>query len=69
MSQSHRVLMKKYNNWDNLLLYFTQPFYKVAIVGKSVNEKTKTVDKRYLTSPIFTGSIAESSFLFLKTDI
>ena len=49
-----------------LLLFFTQPIYEVAIVGKSVNEKRKSFNKHYLSNVIFAGSENESSLPLLK---
>lgn len=55
-----------YSNWARLLLNFTQPFYEVAIVGKSVDEKRKAFSKHYLPNVIFAGSATESSLPLLK---
>jgi uncharacterized protein len=55
-----------YSNWGMLLLYFTQPFYEVAIVGKSVDEKYIDFQKHYLPNVIFAGSAAQSSLPLLK---
>jgi uncharacterized protein YyaL (SSP411 family) len=55
-----------YSNWAMLLLNFTQPFYEVTIVGKSVDEKRKIFNKHYLPNKIFAGSTTESSLPLLK---
>lgn len=55
-----------YSNWAILLLHFTQPFYEIVIVGKSVDEKRKAFDKHFLPNTIFAGNEAESSLPLLK---
>ncbi len=55
-----------YSNWAMLHLYFTQPFYEVAIVGNSVDEKRKSFNKHYLPNVIFAGCKSESSLPLLK---
>jgi len=55
-----------YSNWAMLLLHFTQPYYEVAIVGKSVDEKRKALNKHYLPNKIFAGSAGESTLPLLK---
>lgn len=55
-----------YSNWAMLLLHFTQSFYEVAIVGKSVDEKRKAFHKHYLPNRIFAGSSIESTLPLLK---
>ena len=55
-----------YSNWAMLLLNFTQSFYEVAIVGKSVDEKRKAFNKHYLPNRIFVGSANESTLPLLK---
>ncbi len=55
-----------YSNWAMLHLYFTQPFYEVAIVGNSVDEKRKSFNKHYLPNVIFAGCKTESSLPLLK---
>jgi uncharacterized protein YyaL (SSP411 family) len=55
-----------YSNWAMLMLYVTQPFYEVAIVGKSVDEKKKTFNKHYFPNRIFVGSAKESNLPLLK---
>ncbi|CAN5409694.1 thioredoxin domain-containing protein [soil metagenome] len=55
-----------YSNWAILLLYFSRPFYELAIVGKSVDEKRKNLNKHYHPNRIFAGSASESSLPLLK---
>jgi uncharacterized protein YyaL (SSP411 family) len=55
-----------YSNWAILLLWFTRPFYELAIVGKSVDEKYRAIQKHYLPNVIFAGSAAQSSLPLLK---
>ena len=55
-----------YSNWAMLMLHFTHPFYEVAIVGKSVNEKRKTFNKQFLPNMIFAGCETESSLPLLR---
>jgi uncharacterized protein YyaL (SSP411 family) len=55
-----------YSNWAILLLNFTQPFYEVAIVGKSVDEKYKAFQKHYFPNVIFAGSATQSTLPLLK---
>ena len=55
-----------YSNWGTLLIWFTKPFYEVAIVGKTVNEKMSSLQKHYLPNVIFAGSSIESSLPLLK---
>ncbi len=55
-----------YSNWAMLLLWFTQPFYEVAIVGKSVDTIYKTFQKHHLPNVIFAASTNESSLPLLK---
>ncbi|MCW3104751.1 MAG: thioredoxin [Bacteroidetes bacterium] len=55
-----------YSNWAVLLLWFTRPFYEIAIVGKFVDEKYMDFQKHYLPNVIFAGSAAPSSLPLLK---
>ncbi len=76
VSMSHRMLNNVldeiigygsgYSNWAMLLLYFSQPFYELAIVGKSVDEKRKSLNKHYNPNRIFAGSVTQSSLPLLK---
>jgi len=55
-----------YSNWALLLSNFCQPFYEIAIVGKSVDEKRKLLNKHYFPNRIFAGSVTENSLPLLK---
>lgn len=55
-----------YSNWAMLLLYLTEPFFEVAIVGKSVDEKRKELQKLPVSNVIFAGSATESVLPLLK---
>lgn len=52
-----------YSNWAILALWIAEPFFEVAIVGKSVNEIQKEFGKHYLPNVIFAGTESD------KTDI
>ncbi|MCW3084605.1 MAG: thioredoxin protein [Bacteroidetes bacterium] len=54
-----------YSNWATLLLYFSAPFYEVAIVGKTVDEKYRSFQKHYLPNVIFAGSATQSTLPLL----
>lgn len=54
-----------YSNWAMLLLNFSTPFHELAIVGKSVDEKRKNLNKHYYPNKIFVGSASESSLPLL----
>jgi len=55
-----------YSNWAMLLLYFTQPFYEVALSGKQADEKRKTFNQHFLPNLIFAGSRTESALPLLN---
>jgi len=55
-----------YSNWGILLLWFIQPFYEIAIVGKAVDEKYRSFQKHYLPNVIFAVSAAQSSLPLLQ---
>lgn len=55
-----------YSNWAMLLLYFSKPFYEIAIVGKTVEEKRKEFNNYYFTNKIFAGSKKSSALPLLK---
>lgn len=55
-----------YSNWAMLMLHLTQPFYEVAIVGKSVHEIRKEFNQHYLSNLIFAGSKTDSSLPLIK---
>lgn len=50
-----------YSNWGILALWLSEPFYEVAIVGKSVNEKNKEFNKHYLPNVIFAGITSDNT--------
>jgi uncharacterized protein YyaL (SSP411 family) len=50
-----------YSNWAILALWLAQPFFEVAIVGKSVNEKQQELKKHYLSNVIFAGTTIEKT--------
>ncbi|MEO6903636.1 MAG: thioredoxin domain-containing protein [Bacteroidia bacterium] len=55
-----------YSNWAMLLIYFSKPFYEIAIVGKTVEEKRKEFNNYYFTNRIFTGCKKSSTLPLLK---
>jgi uncharacterized protein YyaL (SSP411 family) len=55
-----------YSNWAILHCNFCQPFFEIAIVGKSVDEKKKSFNKHYLPNRIFACSATESSLPLIK---
>ena len=55
-----------YSNWAMLLQFFSQPFYEVAIVGKSVDEKRKSLNKYYYPNKIFAMSAETSTLPLLR---
>jgi len=55
-----------YSNWAMLMLNFVSPFYEVAIVGNSVNEKRKQFNEHYLPNRIFAGSKTQSQLPLLE---
>ena len=55
-----------YSNWAMLLLFFTQPFYEVVIVGEQAEEKRKAFKKYHLPNIVFAGSAIESPLPLIK---
>lgn len=55
-----------YSSWAMLMQHFLNPFYEVAIVGKDVNEKRKSLSGRYIPNAIFVGSTSGSTLPFLE---
>ncbi len=55
-----------YSNWGLLHVNFTYPFYEVAIVGNSVDEKRSEFSGHYLPNRIFAGSRSPSSLPLLE---
>ena len=55
-----------YSNWGILMMDVVSPFYEIAIVGKSVNEKRAELSKHYIPHSIFAGSDKESELPLLS---
>lgn len=55
-----------YSNWAMLLLYFTRPFYEIAITGDRASEKRKKFNNNYLPNALFAGSETESTLPLLQ---
>lgn len=55
-----------YSNWAQLLIHHVFPFYEVAVVGKSVNEKLSQLQNHYLPNVIFAGTAGESQLPLLQ---
>lgn len=55
-----------YSNWAMLHLFFTQPFYEIAIVGADALALRKQFEKHYLPNALFAGSTEDSTLPFLK---
>ncbi|MES2591523.1 MAG: thioredoxin domain-containing protein [Bacteroidota bacterium] len=55
-----------YSNWAMLLLYFTDSFYEIAIVGKQAAEKRKEFNNYYFPNIVFSGSTTENDLPLLK---
>jgi uncharacterized protein YyaL (SSP411 family) len=55
-----------YSNWATLLLFFTEPFFEVAIVGNAADEKYRELQKHFLPNIIFAVSKAESTLPLLN---
>ena len=55
-----------YSNWAMLLLYFSQPFYEIAVSGKDAHEKRKSFNQHYFPNKIFAGSLTQSTLPLLK---
>jgi uncharacterized protein YyaL (SSP411 family) len=45
-----------YSNWAMLMQHFIYPFYEVAIVGNSVDEKRKELSEHFIPNAIFVGT-------------
>ena len=45
-----------YSNWAMLMQHFLYPFYEIAIVGNSVDEKRKQLSEHYIPNAIFVGT-------------
>lgn len=55
-----------YSNWAMLLLYFTQPFHEIVVVGERADEKRKALSKHYIPNSMFAGSLTESALALVK---
>ena len=55
-----------YSNWAMLMQHFLYPFYEIAIVGNSVDEKRKELSERFIPNAIFAGSKGESKLPLLQ---
>ncbi|MBC7861903.1 MAG: thioredoxin domain-containing protein, partial [Bacteroidia bacterium] len=55
-----------YSNWSLLMLEMLQPAYEVSIVGKNVDEITKSFRKHHLPNAIFAYSTRVSEFPIFK---
>lgn len=55
-----------YSNWAMLLLYFTDPFFEIAIAGGEADEKRKKLNNYYIPNAVFSGSTTESNLPLLK---
>ncbi len=53
-------------NWLHMLLYQQNPFYEVAIVGDTVEEKRKTLQSNYLPNSVFAGTNQSGKLDILK---
>lgn len=50
-----------YSNWGILAQWMCYPFYEIAIVGKSVDEKMNALKKHYLPNVIFAGTTTDET--------
>jgi len=55
-----------YSNWAMLMQCFLNPFYEVAIVGNSVDEKRKELSEHFIPNAIFVGTKAQSKLSLLQ---
>ena len=55
-----------YSNWAMLAQHFIYPFYEIAIVGNSVDEKYKALSKHFIPNAIFVCSKNESNMPLLQ---
>jgi uncharacterized protein YyaL (SSP411 family) len=55
-----------YSNWAMLAQHFIYPFYEIAIVGNSVDEKKKELSEHFIPNAIFVGSKNESKLPLLQ---
>jgi len=57
------------SNWGILLLYRTQPFYEIAIVGKNSTKKRAKLCLDYQPNKMLLGSQKESSLPLLENKL
>ena len=55
-----------YSNWAMLAQNFVCPFYEIAIVGNSVDEKRKQFSEHFVPNAIFVGTKAQSKLSLLQ---
>jgi uncharacterized protein YyaL (SSP411 family) len=55
-----------YSNWARLMLWNAAPFYEVAVVGNSVDEKRRDLLRHYLPNMIFAGSRSSNKLPLLE---
>lgn len=55
-----------YSNWCMLLLYYTRPFYEVAIVGPDAHQHRDQLAKYFLPDVMLIGSTGQSILPLLK---
>ncbi|TMM58244.1 thioredoxin domain-containing protein [Maribacter algarum] len=53
-------------NWLELLLFFDQPYYEIAIVGENHKEKAKEIAGYYLSNTIMAATEKESTLSILQ---
>ncbi|MFI5163946.1 MAG: thioredoxin domain-containing protein [Bacteroidia bacterium] len=58
-----------YSNWAMLMQNFIYPFYEIAIVGNSVDEKRKQLSEHFIPNTIFAGTNAQSTLSLLQDKI
>jgi len=55
-----------YSNWARLLIFFTYPFYEVAITGADLYKKAAAISSKYLPNKMLAGSALESILPLLE---
>jgi len=53
-------------NWLQLFLFITEPYYEVAIIGKSYLITSQELQSKYLPNTIFSGTEKETNLTLLK---
>jgi len=56
-----------YSNWARLLIFFTYPFYEVAVMGEDLHDKATNISSKYIPNKILAGSIVESTLPLLES--